>query len=247
MRAAARTLLLSGLLAGAPAGAEPVALSVDPAQSGADVVITVTVIGSDSDAQTVSWSGGVSADATITFAGGVGQRLASLDILSSSISQSDASFSLDPGVPLTIDLVGWQGQLEGPGGPLLGVAAGAPHTSSFDLDGVVLTFDVGLLDLGLDSLDLSEAPFPFPLGPGDTATAVTQPAGAALETVVTIPISVSTSVTEMGVTVELDVDGTLVLTGSLAALPLPGLSPVGLAGLAAVLALGARAVVRRQA
>ena len=63
-----------------------------------------------------------------------------------------------------------------------------------------LTFDMGLIDLGISSLDLTEAPFSFLYGPGDVATVVSNEVAGALNLTVTIPLTSSEVVEESGVT-----------------------------------------------
>lgn len=220
-------------LAAQRAAADPVTLAVDSGASGASIDITVTVLGTDMDSQVVTWSGSVDADATVVAAPG-GPRVDELEFQTSSIDQTDAFFDLTPGIPLPISMTGWHAVLEGPGGVLSGTPIG-PGTTTFDLDGGALTFDEGILDVAGSALDNAEAPFSILFGPGDVATVSVTDGESGPVATISIPVTESAVVMESGVTVAIDIDGTLVLTGAVPAPAVPALSPVGQALLAAAL------------
>ncbi len=207
----------AALLAAAPARALPVALNVDPVQTG----LTARLENLVSDSQGVAVRGMLDAEADFGVDASYGRVATALRLDAATLGFSDVSLATV--VPGAIDLsasgVGVGASLSGP--TATGTAT-APGTSLFDLDGSILVLDDGMLDVVGNvlaapvawSADLAVDPLPFVFGPGSVAELVVQELGGDLVALtLTLPIDTSLSLVASDVETTLSLSGDLVLTG----------------------------------
>ena len=208
-----------------------VPITVDDAASDVQITVTLTFGTTDTDGpKPVNFSGGGTARSRFELEGALAPYGTSLNPGPNRIAASDVSFDLTViqlFVPINFLIQG-----SGLSGSISGGrwTAGAPiaqGTTELNTNGSQLILDQGLMQvtssLGVnETVDLSVTPLPFDLT--GTATLVTEKNGSLYDLEISLPLDQTATIVQMGITVDVTIQGTVVLRGRT---PLkPQLAPV---------------------